>query len=70
MAEIKFENGQYVTGLHGSYCGLCSYSFGGSATICAGKYLDGKFYHLECYPKAVDIFLADKKIEKYNKNNK
>lgn len=62
--KIEFRNGQEVTGLLSTYCDLCDYSFGGSMTICRGKYLDGKFYHLKCYPMAVDIYFADKKIKK------
>ena len=60
MDELR--NGDEVVGSTG-WCDLCNCSFGGSATMRISKHLDGKFYHLECYPKAVEIYLADLKLQ-------
>lgn len=54
---------KYVMG----WCDLCNSSFGGSMTERPAKYLNGKFYHPTCFPEAVDIFLADKRLEELNK---
>lgn len=55
------KNGDGLIGAVG-YCALCSVSFGGSMTMRPAKYLDGKVYHPACYPQAVEIYLADKKL--------
>ena len=64
--KINLKNGDMVEGALG-WCALCNLTFGGSMTVRQAKYLDGKFYHLECYPAAVDVFLADKKLEDHEK---
>jgi hypothetical protein len=63
--RLNFENGQEVDGSLG-WCDLCNYSFGGSAAPRKSKHLNGKFYHLECYPAAVQIHLADLKLREVN----
>lgn len=52
------KNGDEIDGVPG-WCALCNYHLGSSS-----KYLNGKFYHLGCYPQAVEIYLADLKLEK------
>lgn len=59
--DIGLQNGAEVVGAIG-WCDLCNISFGGSMTMRKAKYLDGKFYHPECYPTAVNIYLADKRL--------
>lgn len=68
MKKRKFENGELVS--MPGWCDLCGITFGSSASPCHAKHLDGKFYHPHCYPQAVEIFLADKKIEEYERKVK
>lgn len=62
MTEVEaLKDGDLVQGA-GGWCDLCRISFGGSMSPRDAKSLDGKLYHPTCYPKAVEIFLADKKL--------
>lgn len=46
------------------FCRLCRHSISGSGGF-FGKELNGANYCFTCYPKAVDIFLAEQRLEDY-----
>ena len=56
------KDGELIELIHG-YCDYCGVMFGYNGKA---KSLDGKYYHLWCYPKAVEVFLADKKLIQNN----
>lgn len=46
-----------------SHCQWCDTHFGGSlGVLVPGKYIDGKIVCMGCYPQAVDVFLADRRL--------
>jgi hypothetical protein len=62
----QYEDGQEILGAVG-WCSFCDILFGGSATPRRAIALNGKLYHPECYPRAVDIHLANLKLQEANR---
>ena len=50
--------------IEGFFCNFCRRNLLSSYTgMAAGKVVGDELYCYDCYPKAVDVYLADKRLE-------
>lgn len=54
IKSTKLSNGDLVCGVFAFYCPICNQYLG----ECTAVWFNGQFYHVDCYPKAVDVHVA------------
>ena len=57
-----YQNGEWITNAPED-CFYCRKTLSYYMYTIQSKYLNGKFYCIDCYPKAVDIYFADLRLQ-------